>query len=141
MPESWAWPGAEMLSRKIDARSEFYLSFAKFSSLEKHGLYGTASNSKGTKRKVTIFDDIRICPISMGEQCYSGTHDVSVMMSFVTPATQYSLQSTSLVTLTSFLKSSSLIFMSATGSRRGMPWGNRFCTSCKQEIYFHTGRN
>ena len=38
-----AWPGAEMLSRKIDARKLTYLSFAKFTSLE-YALYGSLRN-------------------------------------------------------------------------------------------------
>ena len=39
IPRPWAWPGAEMYSRKIDARKRFYLSFAKFTSLEKYAVY------------------------------------------------------------------------------------------------------
>ena len=40
---AWAWPGAEMYLRKIDAQKRFYLSFAKFTSLEKYALYGIIS--------------------------------------------------------------------------------------------------
>ena len=36
----WAWPGTAMLSGKIDARKRIYLSFAKFTFLEKYALYG-----------------------------------------------------------------------------------------------------
>ena len=45
IPRPWAWPGAEMYSRKIDARKRFYLSFTKFTSLEKYALYGTSASS------------------------------------------------------------------------------------------------
>ena len=52
IPRPWAWPGAEMISRKIDVRKRVYLSFAKLTSLEKYVLYVCKQNENDFSKMV-----------------------------------------------------------------------------------------